>query len=187
MSRLILIRHGPTSASVAHAFPTDERLTPHGRRAATGLQDSLPAAASVLSSPARRCLETAASAGLEAEVDPGLAECDFGTWAGSTLAEVHSRDPEGVTAWMSDPAAIPHGGESLIDLLSRVGCWLAEDRPGITIAFTHGGFIRAAIAHTRQAPPEAVWQIPVAPLAVTELARTRDGWQALTAPVDSTG
>ena len=178
MSRLILVRHGPTAASDARAFPADESLTPDGRRAAAGLRGVLPEATTALSSPALRCLETAAAARLVATVEAGLAECDFGNWAGRTLAEIHSRDPDGVSAWMTDPTARPHGGESLVELVNRVAGWLAAvPRDGTTVAITHGGFVRAAIAHARGEPPEAVWQISAEPLSTTEFAWTGDTWQ----------
>ena len=59
----------------------------------------------LLCSPALRCVQTAAAAGLSPpRVEPLLAECDFGAWAGRSLADVHEAD---AGAWMTDPAAAP--------------------------------------------------------------------------------
>lgn len=171
------MRHGPTAATVARAFPTDEPLTAAAREAAATLSATLPPAASVLSSPATRCLQTASAAELIPHMDPLLAECDFGSWAGRTLAAVNADDPEGVRAWMTDSGACPHGGESLNEFAERVGMWLAKDRAGTTIAITHGGFIRAAVAHASAAPPKAIWRIQIAPLSITELVQIGIAWQ----------
>jgi broad specificity phosphatase PhoE len=173
--RLLLIRHAPTDAVRRAAFPVDEPLDDAGRAAAAALIGRL-GRGNALSSPALRARETAAAAGLQATVDPRLSECDFGTWAGRTLAEVHDEDPGSAGAWMSDPAACPHGGESLRAMLVRVGGWLDAQAglDGRTIAVTHAGVVKAALVHALAAPPEAFWRIDVTPLALTEL-HSRDG------------
>jgi broad specificity phosphatase PhoE len=179
MQRLLFVRHGPTSASTARAFPDDESLSSAGKAAAGKLAKRLPATDLALTSPALRCRETAEAAGLVADVESRLCECDFGSWAGLTLPEVHARDPVGVTDWMTNPDARPHGGESARALAERVAGWLADDRPGTTVVITHGGVIRAAVVHVLDAPVEALWRIEADPLSVTELARHGSGWQLL--------
>jgi broad specificity phosphatase PhoE len=57
--------------------------------------------------------------------------------------------------------------------------WLAEDRAGTTIAITHGGFIRAAVAHAKAAPPKTIWRIQIDPLSITELAQIGAAWQII--------
>ena len=98
-------------------------------------------------SPAARARQTAEALGLEATVAPELDECDFGAWRGRTLAELDTEDPVAVAAWIEDPAAAPHGGESLLALLDRVRGWLdahAGDGSRV-VAVTHAGVIRAAL------------------------------------------
>ena len=162
---LLLVRHAPTAATRAAAFPTDEGLDARGRAAAAGLSAALPTRAEVLASPARSCRETAAAAGLEARVEPALADVDYGAWAGRTLDEVHAVDPEGAAAWRADPDARPHGGETLRELAARVEAWLDAQGGlgGPAVAITHAAVVRAAF-----------WRIDVPPLAVTEL-RARGG------------
>ena len=64
MKRLVLVRHAPTASTRAAAFPRDdEGLDADGRAAAAALV--LPRG-DALCSPARRCLETAEAAGLDA-------------------------------------------------------------------------------------------------------------------------
>ena len=179
VNRILLVRHGPTAATLARVFPTDEPLTPSGREAAATLAATFPPADGVLSSPAARCQQTAAAAELIPRLDPRLAECDFGSWAGRTLAEVNADDPDGVRSWMTDRSARPHGGETLNEFADRVKMWLAEHRAGTTIAITHGGVIRAAVAHATAAPPNTIWRTEVAPLSVTELAPIAAAWQII--------
>jgi broad specificity phosphatase PhoE len=175
--RLLLIRHASTDAVRRAAFPVDEPLDDAGRAAARGLAGRL-GRGDALSSPALRARDTAAAAELAAAIDPALRECDFGAWAGRTLAEVRAADPDGAAAWMTDPCACPHRGESLSGLLARVADWLDEQAAcdGRTIAVTHGGVVKAAVVHALAAPVEAFWRIDVTPLALTELHAHGGRW-----------
>ena len=143
------MRHAPTAATRAAAFPADEPLDERGRAAAASLADRLPARCDVLCSPAARCVQTAAAAGLTSlRSERLLAECDFGAWAGRCLSDV---EPGAAGAWMSDPSATPHGGESLRALAARGAGWvdmeagrcLSDVEPGDVItdpsATPHGG------------------------------------------------
>jgi broad specificity phosphatase PhoE len=170
--RLFLVRHAPTSATRSFAFPADEPLDEQGTRAAASLTDALPRHAAVLCSPALRCRQTAQAAGLDvAATDPGLKECDFGTWTGHTLEALNAAEPEAVAAWMVDPDALPHGGESQSAFCARVGAWLDAQATldGSAAVITHGGVVKAAVVHALAAPIRAFWQVDVAPLSVTEL------------------
>lgn len=177
MRRLLLIRHAPTAAVRRAAFPVDEPLDAAGLAAARRLAGRL-GRGDALSSPALRTRDTATAAGLSAAVEPALRECDFGSWAGRTLAEVHEEDPGAAAAWMTDPGARPHGGESVAELLARVGGWLDAQaaKDGRTIAVTHGGVVKAAVVHALAAPVPAFWRIDVAPLAATELHAHDGRW-----------
>ena len=188
MRRLALIRHATTDAVRRAAFPIDEPLDDAGRAAAAALAGCLGRGDAVCS-PSLRARETAAAAGLEPAVEPLICECDFGAWSGRALEDVHAAEPDAVGAWLTDPDACPHGGESLRALLARVGGWLdAQARlDGRAIVVTHGGVVRAAVVHALGAPAPAAWRIDVAPLSVTEL-HARDGRWTVTcvnAPVSA--
>ncbi len=172
------MRHAPTGATRAAAFPLDEALDSRALAAARGLAAAFPQRCEVLSSPALRCVQTAEAAGLTATADPRLRECDFGRWAGSTLADVHDADPDGAEAWMLDPDAAPHGGEPLRAFAARVAEWLDEQAlcEGPAAAITHGGVVKAALVHALGAPLEAFWRIDAAPLSVTELHAHDGRW-----------
>jgi broad specificity phosphatase PhoE len=173
MRRLLLVRHGSTDAVRAAAFGSDEPLDAHGHAGAARLRARLPRG-EILVSPRRRAVETAADLGPHT-IAAELAECDFGAWAGLTLAEV---DPDDLGAWMADPDAAPHGGESLATLLRRVADWLREqaELDGTAIAITHGGVVKAAVVHALDAPASAFWRIDVSPLAITELHAHDGRW-----------
>jgi broad specificity phosphatase PhoE len=175
--RLLLVRHAHTSATRSFAFPADEPLDERGRADAAALGAAVPERFDVICSPALRCRETATAAGLEpTAVDPELAECDFGSWTGKTLEQISLEQADAVAAWMTDPAARPHGGESLKDFAGRVAGWLEGQATldGGAVAITHGGVVKAAVIHALRAPLESFWRVDAAPLAITEL-HARDG------------
>jgi broad specificity phosphatase PhoE len=175
---LLLVRHAPTSATREAAFPADESLDEGGRRQAAALAAVLPRRTEVITSPARRCRQTAEAAGLEAVADERIGECDFGTWAGRTLADVEAGEPKAVQSWMGEPDAAPHGGESLAVFSARIARWLDDQagQQGRLAAITHGEVIKAAVVHALGAPLLAFWRIDATPLAVTELHAHGGRW-----------
>ena len=175
-ARVILICHGSTDAVRKAAFPADEPLDRIGEADAAALAGQLPAAERCWTSPELRTRQTAQALRLDASALALMHDCDYGAWKGSTFDEVLAREPEGVAAWLRDPAAAPHGGESLLSVMRRTVQWLNDmelaDRPSILV--THPSIIRAAIVHALGAPPQAFWRIDIAPLSLTRL-RGRDG------------
>lgn len=129
--------------------------------------------------PERAPGETAQWLGLAAEPLPGLAGCDFGTWSGRALADVVAADPAGLDAWLSDPRATPHGGESLAALVRRVGeavdsaAWVE----GRNLAVVTPLVARALTVHALAAPPEVVFRIDVGPLGLVALSRSGTAWR----------
>lgn len=180
MRRLLLVRHAATPATRTLAFPGDEALDARGLADAAALAQALPAdPGDVLCSPAQRCVQTAHAAGLDdAQPDARLAEGDFGTWAGRTLEEVHAEDLAAATAWMTDPDAAPHGGESLSAFSARVAAWLDEQaqQDGKAVAITHGGVVKAAVVHALGAPVMSFWRVDAAPLSITTLHAHQGRW-----------
>jgi broad specificity phosphatase PhoE len=177
-TRLTLIRHAPSAATRRSAFPDDEPPDPRGLDEARALAARLGRFDAAWSGPAMRARDTAEALGLQARLAPELDECDFGAWRGRTLAELDDEDPIAVAAWIEDPAAAPHGGESLLALLDRVRGWLdarAHDG-GRVIAVTHAGPIRAALVCALEAPAHAFWRLDVAPLSRTVLHAHDGRW-----------
>jgi broad specificity phosphatase PhoE len=177
-ARLILICHASTDALRKSAFPSDEPLDERGAKRAAALADGLPRADAAWTSPELRARQTAAALGLVAVPQPMLRDCDYGAWTGCTFKDVCAREPEAVAAWLSDPAAIPHGGESLLSLIQRVADWLAgmQSHGGQSIVVTHATVIRAGIVHALGAGPQSFWRIDVVPLSVTCLSGANGRW-----------
>jgi broad specificity phosphatase PhoE len=175
--RLLLVRHAPTAATRAYAFPDDELLD--RRAAATAAALSAPPRAEVVCSPSERCRATAEAAGLIVDaIEPAIAECDFGSWAGRRLDELVAERPDETRRWTTDPDSAPHGGESLRAFTARVAAWLdgQAGRGGTCLAITHGGVVKAAIVHALAAPIESFWRIDCAPLSRTELHAHDGRW-----------
>jgi broad specificity phosphatase PhoE len=187
--RVLLICHGATAATRKTRFPVDEPLEANAVDAAAELGGrlDLPKDRHTLTAPTLRCRQTAAALGLTPVDDGGLADWDLGRWAGQTLDEVAAQSPADVQTWITEPDVAPHGGETLIDLLRRVGAWLdqagdqasdqvQEPRPHRCVAVTHPAVIRAALVHALQAPAHSFWRIDIAPLAVVRLRGRSGRW-----------
>jgi broad specificity phosphatase PhoE len=99
-------------------------------------------------------------------------------WTGSTFDGVHAREPEAAAEWLRDPAAAPHGGESILQLLQRVAEWLAGEQVYYrqSIVVTHPVIVRAAIVHAIEATPQSFWRIDIAPLSITRLSGVEGRW-----------
>lgn len=175
--RVLLLAHASTAAVRRAAFPADEPVDAHGR---TALRDlgPLPRAGEVVRAPSLRCAQTAEALALDAGVDDRLAGCDFGSWRGRLLDEVAAEHPGDVHAWLADPAACPHGGESLEAFVARIGAWLGgrSDPPRTLLAIVDPVVVQAAIVHLLGAPASGVWRVDVAPLALAALAGGPGRW-----------
>ena len=148
MTRLAMLRHAETAWSVDRRIQgrTDVPLLPH-------VSFLLPEGFGkmrVVSSPLRRCIETAALLGCrDPEQEPRLAEMSWGAWEGRRLDELRA----GLGEAMRENEARgwdfrPEGGESPREVLARIRPWLAEvgARGEPTLAITHRGVIRAVLA-----------------------------------------
>jgi broad specificity phosphatase PhoE len=127
-ARLILIAHASTAALRCSSFPADEPLDEHGKRSAAALPGRLPNADRRLTSPELRTRQTAEALGLNADVEPALRDCDYGSWSGRSFKEICAREPEAVAAWLRAPEAAPHGGESVLGLMQRVAGWMLREQ-----------------------------------------------------------
>ncbi|MEV7237416.1 histidine phosphatase family protein [Streptomyces sp. NPDC051020] len=162
-------------------FDGDAPLDASGVRRARAAAAAVPPADRRVCGADERCVGTAETLGLRSEPEPVLRGWDLGRWSGQRLAEVSEAEPEAVSAWLSDPSAAPHGGESLLDLCARVGGWLdslhrdgAGD--GRLIAVVEPAVVRAAIVHALGLPPQVFWRLDVAPLTLTELSGRSGRW-----------
>jgi broad specificity phosphatase PhoE len=177
-ARLDLLAHGATAATRAARFPKDEGLEGYAVSAIEALRGKLRPYAHVLAAPARAARETAQALGFDAEVEMALSDCDYGRWRGLASKDVVEREPDAFAAWLSDPAAAPHGGESVAALIERIGAWLAQSlaRESATLAITHAAVVRAAIVHALGASSATFARIDVAPLSLARLSGHAGRW-----------
>ena len=175
-ARLDLMAHGGSDAARAARFPDDEKL--EASAALKALSGRLSRYARVLTAPARAARETAAALGLSAEVEPALRDCDYWRWRGLASKNVARSEPDAFAAWLGDPEAAPHGGESLAVLIERTRAWLAQSlaRDGATLAITHASVVRAAIVSALGAGPSAFARIDITPLSLARLSGHGQRW-----------
>ncbi|MBA0050741.1 histidine phosphatase family protein [Streptomyces sp. AJS327] len=178
--RLTLVAAARSSSLLDVRFDDDRSLDMAGWQEAGRVQAAyagLAAAELRYCSPSVRCRETAEALGLAPLPQPALRDCDMGRWRGRTLAEVTAREPRGVDAWLADPRAAPHGGESLLDFIRRVGGWLeTRPEPEWVVAVAEPGVVRAALCYALKAPPQSYWHIDAQPLSVVTLLGRAGEW-----------
>ncbi|WP_090594737.1 histidine phosphatase family protein [Auraticoccus monumenti] len=186
---LLLLRHGETPLTPERRFSgtgsSDPGLSEVGLRQAQQAARSavvrLAGPTVVLTSPLRRCRETAdvvaAALGVTVEVLEDLREMDFGEWEGHTFAEVRQRHPDDLAAWKRSADVAPTGSrESFTELLHRVGDVarnLSRAHPGATVlAVTHVTPVKAFVAHALDAPATSFFAMELSPAALTRISYT---------------
>ena len=135
----------------------------------------------------RRTAEAIFAAGFPAQdllVEPGLIEQHLGSYQGLAHADL----PPLLTApahpfWPLSAAEVPPGGESVAQMLLRVGSTLerlAEQHAGQdVIVVSHGGAIRTAVGHAMGVAADAVLHLSVHNLSLTRLERLPEGWRVV--------
>jgi len=141
--RVYMVRHGETAWSLTgqHTGRTDMPLTSRGDEEARSLRPSLDAIHfdHVLTSPLQRARRTCALAGLgsAAEIEPDLAEWDYGLYEGQVSIDIRRGRP----GWNCYRDGCP-GGESPDDISRRADRIVARlcTFGGTVAIFTHGEF-----------------------------------------------
>ena len=190
MPTVYYIRHGETDWNVAGRLqgrrdvPINARGRAQARHSGEILRDLFvrddrdPAGLDYVSSPlgrARQTMEIARAAlGLDPAayaIDVRLAEIAFGDWEGCTIAQLHTRDPQGIAAREHDKFHfLPPNGESYEMVTARMRDWY-EDLARDTVVTAHGGTARGLIAHLRLAHAAAAPLIDIAQGQVYVFAR----------------
>ncbi len=140
---LYLVRHGQTEWSLSgqHTGSTDIALTAHGEDEARALIPCLRQVKFdlVLSSPLERARRTCELVGLgqEAEIEPDLAEWDYGDYEGKLSADIRQVRP----GWNVFRDGCPNG-EMPDDIKERADRLIARLAPmhGNVALFSHGQF-----------------------------------------------
>jgi len=150
LSVVYLARHGETAWSLSgqHTGRTDLPLTERGERNARALGERLRGLtfAKVFTSPLQRAARTCELAGFAsaaAEIDPDLAEWDYGQYEGRRSAEIRVERPD----WQLFRDGCP-GGESPGQIGARADRVVGRVRAvkGDVLVFSSGHFLRVFAA-----------------------------------------
>ncbi len=174
-AELILIRHAPVAlpGRLFGRTDVDARIDP---AALAALRDRLGAVAQVISSPARRCQQTARALFDGHTVDDRLWEQNFGAHDGLAYDALPDL---GILEGAALAGYAAPGGESFADLCARVAPALRDHgkqacAAGPVALVVHAGVVRAALALVTGHVPGAL-AFEVATLSVTRLRCGLDG------------
>ena len=191
MTTVVLIRHGRTAANTAGILvgrTSGVELDEVGREQAAAVGQRLAEVPlhAIVTSPLRRCRQTAqailsANKGDPAvAVEQGLVECGYGEWTGKSMRELSKE-----RLWQSvqhQPSAVRFpGGESMSEMsgraVSAIRSWdrqLAADRGEevVWVAVSHGDLIKAILADALGMHLDSFQRILVDPAAVSVVRYT---------------
>lgn len=170
MTRLLILRHAAPLTGGRLAGRTDVDADCGDAAAFGWMRARIGRVGHVLSSPARRCVQTAEALMMPPDATrEALWEQDYGAWEGLAYDQLPDLGP-------LPPAELarhrPEGGESFDDMAARI---LPELR-GITrdtLIVGHAGTVRAALS---MVVGHAALSFAVAPLSLTVLRRAGSEW-----------
>lgn len=196
MTRFWMIRHALVAENArAVLYGTmDVELCPHTLTAQVpsyqAIARALPRPAAWVVTPLSRTVHTAKAImaagydGPEPLVEPGLIEQNLGAWQGLPHADL----PQRLTApahpfWPVSGTERPPGGESMAEVISRVGVTMerlarAHDGEDVVIV-SHGGTIRAAVAHALGIAADNALHLSVQNISLTRLEWMPEGWRVV--------
>jgi len=120
----------------------------------------------------------------ELRVEQGMIEQNLGDYQGM----VHADLPPLLTApahpfWPLAGTECPPGGESMADVLVRVGhaldALVARHEGEDVVIVSHGGAIRAAVAHAMAIDADRALHLSIYNISLTRLERLAEGWRVL--------
>jgi probable phosphoglycerate mutase len=184
---LILVRHGVTDHTLRKLFsgglassnpPLNDEGKAQVRATAEWLAPMGDQIDALVSSPVRRTQESAEIIGevlgKPIEIEPGIAEMEFGSWDGLTFVEVQEKYPDDLSAWLGNIEYAPGGGESFRVVQERVLAGrdrLVKKYAGKTIvAVSHVTPIKAMVVDALKAPLLSVYRMELAPASVTVIS-----------------
>lgn len=184
ITRLFLVRHGPTHAKSMVGWsdiPADLSDT----LALARLDSFLPDNALVVSSDLIRAEHTAdAIQGARQRLPhmPALREIHFGAWELRTWTEVNEEDPERIRAYWEQPGdSTPPGGESWNEVRARVDTaidTLISRHAGRNLIVTgHFGQILTQIQRAGGLTAAEAFSNKIDNLSVSEVLHGPDGWE----------
>ena len=118
------------------------------------------------------------------EIEPELIEQSLGEWQGLVHAALPAKLELAAHAfWPLGGEERPPGGESMAEVISRAGQALErlaiQHDGGDVVIVSHGGTIRAMLAHAIAAAPDTVLHFAIQNLSLTRLERHPEGWRVV--------
>lgn len=187
VTRWWFIRHAPVVGTTGRVYgQMDVACDVSDAASFKALAHRVPDAALWLVTPLSRTQRTAAAiaeqlraAGRAAppqpEVEPAFIEQSFGEWQGRSYRDIgaHGQGSDAHRFWLAPATETPPGGESFAEVVRRVGAALSG-RSALhagrdIVVVSHGGAIRAAVAHALGIAPEAALAIGVDTLSLTRI------------------
>ncbi len=184
MTRLHLVRHGPTHAKTMVGWsdlPADLSDT----AAVSRLARHLPREALVISSDLSRAADTADAIQdnrIRLPHDPALREINFGDWELKRFVDIEAEDPDHIRAYWETPGDIrAPSGESWNEVRGRVDGAidrLISNQPGQDlIIVAHFGVILTQVQRAGNLSPSDAFSHRIDNLSVTEIFLEPLGWK----------
>ncbi len=187
-------RHGETDWNRAGRYQgqRESTLTGIGREQARALGAALAERpiSRVLSSPLRRCSETAEAVarlhGLPVETDARLLEISHGTWEGRLRDEIARNDGETMRRWREAPETVRfEDGESLADVATRWQAFASTlSGKNEVVLVTHDVLVRLAILLATAQPLSRFWEPRVVNGGYARFSVEGGTWELLNECVD---
>jgi len=182
---IVLVRPGQTEPNRAGRLlgRADPPLNERGREQAHALATALdrgPTPELVITSPLLRAQQTAAqitaAAGTPVRIDERLIELDYGEWDQRLLRDI----PADVGArWRADPSFAAPGGESLVDLRSRItpcaAALMEQAGDGVIVVVSHVSPIKAVICWALDLDDSYAWRLRLDVASISRLAEGLNG------------
>ncbi len=195
---VLLVRHGqtPTTGTNLPGRARGLHLSDQGQEQAAAVAERVrpltQRIGAVYASPLERTQETAApiakAVKKRVRTNPGLLECDFGTWTGATLKDL-AELPEWKTVQRYPSGFRFPRGESFAEMQARItGAidTLVARHPGATVvAVSHADPIKAAVAQALGTHLDLFQRIVISPCSITAVLYSTTGPVVLA--VNSTG
>lgn len=180
-TELILMCHGATHAMKAGLFPAVDDPVDHAERMQIARIARLAEAIKpdyLITGDALAARETARAFAVEARPSASWNDVNYGAWAGRPIRDIHDTDPDGLSAWLTDPSSAAHGGESVAACQQRVADAMTRfDDDGITLVITHAIVVKTALAHVLRAPLQSIYSMDLEPLSTITFTRMQGEWR----------
>ena len=183
MTRLHLVRHGPTHAKTMVGW-SDLPADLSDLDVLARLQAYLPPSALLVSSDLTRAVDTATAIQANRQRlphHPDLREIHFGQWELKSFSQIEAEDPERAFAYWDTPGDVrPPGGESWNQVRGRVDAaidLLIANHPGADIVVVaHFGVILTQLQRALSLDAQQTFAHRIDNLSVSEIAFEKGAW-----------